>query len=249
MKKIVYTILLISLVFLCNIGLYFYSDAYSLFLKQMKYWEDIPQDYTSLITDDYLLKNFPWWNWESPSCSCESDKKSENITPETLDDISLDSQESILTQTWVSEKWEAEKQIKEAKRQQAMGKISQILPKFSKYNLEEKPYDEYYKMFDISDEYPNTYITYANTDLEIYFFPESSFEDFYNIFTLLSNDIMVKDFQLNRMDNFWKKSFFINLSQQDDQVRLVVDNGNILFWLKMKKNYYNDIKNILLQNF
>jgi hypothetical protein len=60
---------------------------------------------------------------------------------------------------------------------------------------------------------------------------------------------MVKDFQLNRMDNFWKKSFFINLSQQDDQVRLVVDNGNILFWLKMKKNYYNDIKNILLQNF
>jgi hypothetical protein len=83
-----------------------------------------------------------------------------------------------------------------------MGKISQILPKFSKYNLEEKPYDEYYKMFDISDEYPNTYITYANTDLEIYFFPESSFEDFYNIFTLLSNDIMVKDFQLNRMDNF-----------------------------------------------
>lgn len=249
MKKVVYTILLISLVFLWNIGLYFYSDAYSVFLKQMKYWEDIPQDYTALITDDYLLKNFPWW---APTCSCEDVWQTNTFQWDTSDDVI----EKLSTSSWsitnISKPVQEtafEKQQKELKKQEIVNKISQILPKFSKYNLVEKPYDEYYKMFDISDEYPNEYLTYSNTDLEIYFFPESTFDSFYNIFSLLSNDVMIRDFDLNKVDSFWKKAFFINLIPQDDMVRLVIDNGNILFWLKIKKSYYNDIKNILLQNF
>ncbi len=250
MKKVVYTILLISLVFLWNIGLYFYSDAYSIFLKQMKYWEDVPQDYTSLITDDYLLKNFSWWD---ASCSCENTWTKNISSEKTLDDVgektSVASGNIVNTPKQTTQETEFEKQQKALKKQEVVNKISQILPKFSKYNLVEKPYDEYYKMFDISDEYPNEYLTYSNTDLEMYFFPESTFDSFYNIFTLLSNDVMVRDFELNKVDSFWKKAFFINLVPQDDMVRLVIDNGNILFWLKMKKSYYNDIKNILLQNF
>lgn len=250
MKKVVYTILLISLVFLWNIGLYFYSDAYSVFLKQMKYWEDIPTDYTALITDDYILKNFSWW---SGSCSCESVWQNTQPQVEELDDMIQKPTPTSLVNTpntqTPPQETEFEKKQKELKKQEIVNKISQILPKFSKYNLVEKPYDEYYKMFDISDEYPNQYVTYSNTDLEMYFFPDSTFESFYNIFDLLSNDVMVRDFSLNKVDNLWKKAFFINLKSQDDMVRLVVDSGNILFWLKVKKSYYNDIKNILLQNF
>ncbi|MGE4444050.1 MAG: hypothetical protein AB7E37_03610 [Candidatus Altimarinota bacterium] len=249
MKKVVYTILLISLVFLGNIGLYFYSDAYSIFLKQMKYGEDVPQDYTSLITDDYLLKNF---SGGDASCSCENTGTKNISSEKTLDDVgektSIASGNVVNTPKQTQET-EFEKQQKALKKQEVVNKISQILPKFSKYNLVEKPYDEYYKMFDISDEYPNEYLTYSNTDLEMYFFPESTFDSFYNIFTLLSNDVMVRDFELNKVDSFGKKAFFINLVPQDDMVRLVIDNGNILFGLKMKKSYYNDIKNILLQNF
>lgn len=251
MKKVVYTILLTTLVFLSNIVLYFYSDAYSFFLKKMKYWEEGVPDYSSRITDEYLLKNFPLWNKD---CSCENIISQTN-TPE------IETFEDILPQPQINEEdipsptsqkpqeTEFEKQQKELRKQENIQKISQILPKFSKYNLVEKPYDEYYQIFDISDEYPNSYFTYSSPDLEIYFFPESNFSEFYNIFSLLANDSMVKDFELNQVNTFWKKTFFINLIPKDEKVRLVVDNGNILFWLKMKKGYYNDIKNILLQNF
>lgn len=248
MKKVVYTILIISVVFLCNIGLYFYSDTYSFFLKQMKYWDDIPTDYESLITDDYLLKNFT--GAENPSCNCEVPPQPECPSPIALIEPSTD---SLSWQNNLSsldtQKIEQEKKQQQEKRQQHLVRITPVLAKFSSYKLIEKPYDEYYNMFDVSDEYPNPYYTYTWENLEMYFFPESSFENFYNIFTLLSKDAMVRKFELNTVQNFWKKTFFINLEPKDDAVRIVVQGENILVWLKFKKSYYNDIKNILLQKF
>lgn len=248
MKKVVYTILVICVVFLCNIGLYFYSDTYSFFLKQMKYWEDIPQDYTSLITDDYLLKNFSWS--QNLSCDCETPIEQECPIQPSLVELNTPTLSGQNNPTDLEvQKRELEKKQQEEKRQQHLSRINSVLPRFSQYKLSEKAYDEYYKIFDISDEYPNQYYTYTWENLEMYFFPESSFEDFYNIFTLLSNDIMVRKFELNKVENFWKKTFFINLNPKDDMVRLVMQGENILFWLKVKKSYYNDIKNILLQKF
>jgi len=49
--------------------------------------------------------------------------------------------------------------------------IGKLLSKFTPfYTLKEKVYDEYYKIFDITDEYPKKYFTYQEKNLEIYFF-------------------------------------------------------------------------------
>jgi hypothetical protein len=46
------------------------------------------------------------------------------------------------------------------------------------------------------------------------------------------------------LNNFWDNSFYINLNDDinDNIVRIVVSNKWVVFWLKMKKNEYNLIK-------
>lgn len=238
MRKIVYSILIVSFVFLLNIGLYFYSDSYSFFLKKIKYWEEASLLDKNKITDEYLLNSLTSWE-EKCNCEplvCDNTLNSEkNI--EQVDDLMnvtpIQPQENIQNETL-------------SKNNQ---KISEYIKKFSNYNLLEKSYDEYYKIFDITDEYPNKYTTYSSWDLEIYFFPLSNYDEIYNIFNFLINDDLITNkFDLNKTNNFWKQSFFINLKTQDDFVRLIIDDWNILFWLKIKKGYYWDIKKIL-QNF
>lgn len=241
MRKIVYTLLIISWVFLCNIGFYFYSDTYSSFLKELKYKDE----FSGLITDEYFLKNFPW---DVTECNCET-VCSESLKPENINDMLLmdDFPDKVTPEQNIPETpllTEAQIQAQREIEQ----KISRILQKFSKYNLQEKKYDEYYEIFDITNEYPNPYITYLSNDLEIYFFHLSRFEEFYNIFELLSKDMMIRDFELNRLDNFLRKSFFINVKPSDDRVRLVLDDGNIVFGIRVQKKNYDEIKKIL-QNF
>lgn len=238
MRKIVYSILIVSFVFLLNIGLYFYSDSYSFFLKKIKYWEETSLLDKNKITDEYLLSSLTSLEKD---CNCEplvcdNNQNLENNF-EKVDDLidvkPVQSQENI------------QNEIINQNNQ----KINEYIKKFSNYKLLEKSYDEYYKIFDITDEYPNKYTTYQAWDLEIYFFPLSNFDEIYNIFNFLINDDLITNkFDLNKTNNFWKKSFFINLKTQDEFVRLVIDDWNILFWLKIKKGYYWDIKKIL-QNF
>lgn len=230
MKKIVYLILIVSLTFLFNIGLYYFSDSYSFFLKNIKYWDDIITNDSKFITDDYLLKID-----NQQSCECE---KCEDT---------LKKQEDLEVLTPVINeviKKQPEPEIDYSKD------IQKVLLKFNPfYTLEEKKYDEYYKIFDITDEYPKKYFTYQEKKLELYFFGWWKFDEIYSLFDYLSvQDFISNKFTLNKINNFWKKSFFINLTTPDDFVRIVVDNENILFWLKIKKEYYNDIKE-MLKNF
>lgn len=232
MRKIVYSILIVSFVFLLNIGLYFYSDSYSFFLKKIKYWEETSLVDKWLITDDYLLNNI----WDNLSCDCEQICQQNNENQNTNTENTIQNVDDLV-------KNEVEIQ------KQDYDKINNFMQRFASYNLSEKAYDEYYKIFDVTDEYPNKYVTFSNNDLEIYFFPYSKFDDLYNIFDLLKTDeLVLNKFDLNKTNNFKKQSFFINFKTQDDFVRLVIDDWNILFWLKMKKSYYWDIKKIL-QNF
>lgn len=240
MRKIVYILLIISWVFLCNIGFYFYSDTYSSFLKKLKHKDE----FSGLITDEYFLKNF---DEEIQSCNCETVCNDNIQIQDKNDKFNIEElPNEVIPEKKVEDPLHTEIQTREQRENQQ--KISRILQKFSEYNLQEKVYDEYYEIFDITNEYPNRYVTYLSNDLEIYFFQSSNFEEFYNIFELLSKDMMVKDFELNRLDNFLRKSFFINIKPSDDKVRLVVDDGNIVFWIRVQKKNYDDIKKIL-QNF
>jgi hypothetical protein len=51
-------------------------------------------------------------------------------------------------------------------------------------------------------------------------------------------------FTINEINNFWDKSFYINLNSDinDNIVRIVITNNWIVFWLKIKKNEYNLVK-------
>lgn len=207
MKKIVYSIFLLSLAFLMNVWLYYYSESYSFFLKKLKYWNEIISNDSKNITDDYIA-----WNtntWKTCNCDEKTDKK----------------------------------QIIEEKKDYTKD-IEKILNWFQTYSLVQKPYDEYYKLFDITDEYPDTYMTYSSKDLDLFMFPWAKYEDVFNLFDLLSTDIN-KNFLLNKVIYFWKKAFFINMKTDDGFARVVIDDWNILFWLKFKKSSYNDVKKII----
>ncbi len=216
MKKIVYVIFFVTSALLLNIWLYYFSDGYSFFLKNIKYWDEIISNDSKEITDEYkpiLEEN----NKTQNECNCDCSQYINQL----------------------------EKQVTFQKNSSKY--IGKVLSKFSEfYTLNEKKYDEYYQIFDITDEYPTNYTTYSWDGLEIYFFTWAKFDDVYNMFDVLTSDQTIeKKFSLNKTWDFKKNSFFINLSVPDDFVRLVVDNWNILFWLKMKKSYYSDIKEIL----
>lgn len=214
MKKIVYSILLLVATFLLNIGLYYYSDSYSFFLKKVKYGDEIITLESKNITDNIGKEN----------CNCEAITQC-NAPQET--------------NTWSL----VSTGVDLLKKEEQLNSFFSI---FDKNTLSEKTYDEYYQIFDITDEYPKEYLTYHNENYEVYLFLWGSFIDIYNLFDLLSTYPNVeKKFSLNKLNNFWKQSFFINTKVDDGNVRLVVDNWKILFWLKVKKSYYNNVKTIL----
>lgn len=217
MKKIVYAILAISLAFLLNIWLYYYSENYSFFLKNIKYGNSVIEQESLNITDNYSPSSI------KETCNCEV---SEPIKCEN-------------TSTW---------KIIPVKNQTLdhTGQLNLLFTFFDKVTLVEKPYNEYYKIFGITDEYPTEYSIYSNKNYELYLFHFWKFDDIYNMFELLSKDVNNKNkFSLNKLNNFWNKSFFINTNVNDWSVKLVIDNWKILFWLNIKKSYYNDIKSIL----
>lgn len=218
MKKVVYSILILILTFLLNIWLYYYSENYSFFLKKLKYWDTMINNESQNITDDYVANN--------SNCNCD------NVQPICSNSWGLVKENTnIVSNSWTStSSWQ----------------IDEFFTHFDKNTLKIKQYDEYYKIFNITDEYPTEYITYDNENFEVYLFLNWKFDDLYNMFELLSTDkTIINKFSLNKVNSFGKKSFFINTINDDGRVKLVVDNWKILFWLYIKKSYYNNIKTIL----
>jgi len=114
-----------------------------------------------------------------------------------------------------------------------------ILNLFSIYKLNKLEVNS--NLFDITDEYPDNYFEYYSKDLTVYLFPTKNYNDLYNIFDVLSKEL---PFTLNEVNNFWDRSFYINLDKdiQDRFVRVVISNNGIVFWLKIKKTEYSLVK-------
>jgi hypothetical protein len=96
-------------------------------------------------------------------------------------------------------------------------------------------------LFDITTEYPDNYIEYYSKWLTLYFFPTKTYNEIYDIFSVLEYEL---PFTLNPVNNFWDNSFYINLNEDinDNVIRLIISNKGIVFWLKIKKNEYNLVK-------
>jgi len=119
-----------------------------------------------------------------------------------------------------------------------------ILSKFFSYELERVLI--YQSLFDLTSEYPDDYFEYIGIDGDIvlYMFPTREYDQILEVFDVISYDL---PFEINAVNNFWEASFYINVDEEfsDDFVRLVIKSVNGVFWLKIKKDLYNDTKEIL----
>ena len=127
------------------------------------------------------------------------------------------------------ELWEAEKRI---------------LSKFFSYDLERILVKQ--SLFDLTSEYPDDYFEYLGLDgdMILYLFWSREYESIREIFEVISYDM---PYTLNEVNNFWEASFFINVDEEfnDDFIRFIIKSTNGVFWLKIKKDLYNDTKEIL----
>lgn len=235
MKKIIYVVFFLSIVLILNILAYFISDDYRFFLKKLKYNWNIPN--SQIISDNY---NNDFKVWE---CNCELPKNNTSQNTSNTWTKSIEKNNSLSwvfvwstwpnsqTQSWIIQ-WLFPKEFDEFKQ------------KFPNAKLLEKPYDDYYKVFDITDEYLWNYYTLTSTDIEIYYFTWNTFESVFDFFQAVSYDLPIT---VNRVDNFATKSFYINKKEKDDFIRLIIEYDRKIFWLKIKNAYYNEVKNILNQ--
>lgn len=99
-------------------------------------------------------------------------------------------------------------------------------------------------LFDITDEYPDPYFEYYNPDLTLYFFPTKTYNEVKEILSLVQDGQI---FHIKEVDNFWDSSLYINLAESYDDgfIRILLSYNTRVFWLKISKNIYNTVKQIL----
>lgn len=114
-----------------------------------------------------------------------------------------------------------------------------IIDLFSSYGISKLYVNS--SLFDVTDEYPDNYFEYYSKDLTLYLFPTKTYTDVHDIFSVLTSE---QPFTIKEVNNFWEKSFYINLNNdiEDRFIRMVISNKWIVFWLKIKKTDYGLVK-------
>jgi len=97
------------------------------------------------------------------------------------------------------------------------------------------------RLFDLTSEYPDEYKEYYSEDLSVYFFWNKSYFEIKDLFNVLGDEL---PFTINEVNNFWEKSFYINLNNEFDDwfYRIVILYKNNTFWLRLNKSTYGNIK-------
>lgn len=176
---------------------------------------------TSVNTQTWTIENFSWNN------NNRENYFSWTIEPKEEKNIS---QNEVQTEKEEVKLWKS---------------YQEILDLFKDYDL--KKVDVSVNLFDLTNEYPDAYYEFYSPKLTVYFFTSKNYSDLYDIFKVLELEL---PFKLNASNSFWERSFFINFNSDvnDSFVRLVIVNNWIVFWLKVDKNEYENIKQ-KLQNF
>lgn len=258
MKKIVYTLFTLFFLFLVNIVFYYISEDYRFFLQNLKKSDNISIE--TIIDDDINLDNAsPLVDDKNvvidinPDIISEENNIDDNISEEAntwvivdvdstgsiidiekeLNDIKLEEEE--ITNIEKELNWDNNSEKLELSMID-----NEFLNKFQVYWISESPYLS--SLMWLTTEYPEKYIEYSAKNIEVLFFFDNSFQSIYEFFDIISYDL---PFELKRVDNFWDKSFYINLDESDWYVRLIIEKNARVFWLKILKSEYNNVKNIL----
>ena len=224
--KIVFFIII---VFTLNIVFYYISDDYRFFIKKVKNSDNVIYIETKIVDDE--IKDDEILYDEEIDFSIINNKNIKNIY-------------NTIKEENIKEETNIEKEVVIVKEVLLWKNYRTILNAFNDYDLEELELKS--NLFDITDEYPDDYYEYYSKDITLYLFTSRSYDDVKNIMWAISFDI---PFEINELNNFLDKSFYINLDESisDSYVRLVISYKSITFWLKIKKDLYNDVKEKLIK--
>ncbi len=215
-RKIIYFLFFILFIFVVNIVLFYGNKDYKDFLYSIKLGTQKEQELN--VSDEYVY---------SPK-------------PEDVRYVNSTWWQSSWT-GWKTQSW-ALKENKKIPELVMSDEDDNFLKLFSSYQL--KRIFIHPSLFDLTTEYPDEYFEYSNGNLSLYFFATKNYDEVLDIFNALSKTL---PFTLNPTNSFWERSFYINLGKDfvDDNIRIIIENKKRVFWLKIKKDMYNQVKQIL----
>lgn len=174
------------------------------------------------------------------------------VKTESSKEVNIEEEFIKNEELWSYFSWKIEeKEIKEVKKEKIEEKqeikeevklgawYQNILKLFSEYDLSMLPVSK--NLFDLTNEYPEPYYEYYSSKLTLYFFTSKTYNQVYDIFSVLQGEL---PFKVNQANNFWEKSFYINFNNDinDNVIRMVISHNWIVFWLKVDKKEYENIK-------
>ena len=222
MRKLIIILIVFVIFFIINLILFNFSDDYKFFVKKVKDPEKVvyvEKDDKSLI-DEITKDQKEIKTWTK-------------VTINTLSVNNLDKKDiKNISNSWQILLWE---------------QYQKILDYFSDYNLWKLEILTDERLFDVTDEYPDEYYEYYSKNLTLYLFTTKSYNEILDIFEVISTtDSSI--FSINESNNFWDKSFFINLkwwTEKNPQIRMIVWTNGLVFWLKFDKDQYSKVKQAL----
>ncbi len=235
MKKTIYLIMICICFFICNILLYNFNKDYKVFVKNLKYNNE-----NQIITDDQVTPT------KDISSIVLIDKMPQS-TKEMVDNLINDNKwgNTEAQKTWTSSVNTVENNIQNSLIQK---NIDEILNIFTSYNLikNTQDYSLFWLKFDLETAPAFKFDKYNSSNFEMYLFKNWTFDEIQIAYDL-NKDNSTPKFTINQTNSFWKKSFFINTIQDDWKAKLMIESKNLVIWFNIDKNYYNDLKNILVK--
>ena len=229
MKVSIIFLFTIMILLLWNIIMYFLNEDYRFFIEKIKHQDEIINNNNFFIDDSVLLKN----EKEVLNISWEYDTwENDDYIDDYIDEY-IDSLE-FLESTVLSRDVDID-EVEIIPSEESLEIVSH-LKNFNLINTQPEIY-----LFWITNEYPDPFLQWFWNDVTLYFFSTKTYKNLYDIFDILSFYLPIS---LNEINNFWSRSFFINMSEdwEDDFVRVVFEYKNQTFWLKIKNIYYNQIR-------
>lgn len=223
-------------IFIVHLFLYYVSPSYGSYFKNVKYdWKkDVISIENSAKTDSIKwVSNYTWSKFIIPDINWwDSNDKNTPI------------EENIVTNN--TESWNETTVDNSDDTSSSDSTIQEVIWLFDDFWLVKKEESQNSSLFGLTNEYPYSYDEYYSRDkkMNFYVFKEKEYKDILNIFDVISYNLF---FRIKKVNNFWDKSFYINLDTDldDNYVRFVFSYKNSNFWLKIKKDWYNEVKKIL----
>lgn len=233
-------IFVIFSIFVWHICIYFFVPSYAEYFKNIKhYWNENTEVWENSLDNNGQNKNrktafssYTWSNYIMPDIN--EDIKDSKVEKNTATEYESDSNEDNNSEEWdnIIDDNDAIIQV--------------IFDLFSDYDLQEKEETQNSSLFGLTNEYPYDYKEYYSREkkMTLYVFKEKDYTEILNIFDVISYNLY---FKIKKVNNFGDKSFYINLDSDldDNYVRFVFSYKNSNFGLKIKKDWYNEVKDIL----